>query len=251
MTPEDALARLLAAPIAHRGLHACGGAGPVENSISAARAAIAKGYGIECDVRLSRDGEAMVFHDAALGRLTGRDGDLADHDAEALAAIPLRGGPDTIPTLPAFLAAVAGRVPLVIEIKSDGEGDMRLAERAMALVAAYPGPVALESFDPRVVVHCRRAGAPCPVGLVGPLETGAPPEPSALAACQFLSWDVRQLDTLASGGLPLSAWTVRTRTDVATARRHGAQIVFEGFRPSSLSNERFPGEGDQATPSGS
>ena len=231
MPAADALARLFAAPIAHRGLHACGAAGPVENSISAARAAIAAGYGIECDIRLSRDGEAMAFHDAALGRLTGRDGDLAAHDAEALTAMPLRGGGDTIPTLPALLAAVGGRVPLVIEIKSDGDGDMRLAERAMALVAAYPGAVALESFDPKVVVHCRRAGAPCPIGLVGPLEMAAWPGDAAWAACQFLSWDVRRLETLTPAELPLSAWTVRTPVDAATARGYGAQIVFEGFRP--------------------
>ena len=66
--PSEALARLLAAPIAHRGLHACGAPGPVENSLSAAQAAIAAGYGIECDVQLSGDDEAIVFHDARLER---------------------------------------------------------------------------------------------------------------------------------------------------------------------------------------
>ena len=189
MAVADSLARLLARPIAHRGLHACGEPGPVENSISAAQAAIAAGYGIECDIQLSRDGEAMVFHDAGLGRLTGRDGDLAAHDVADLAAMPLRDGPDHIPTLAGFLAVIDGRVPLVIEVKAEGDGDMRLADRALALVADYPGIVALESFDPAVVLHCRRAGASCPVGLVGPLAADDAPDAAALEA----SYTVRRV----------------------------------------------------------
>ena len=229
----DGLAQLFATPIAHRGLHACGKPGPVENSISAARAAIAAGYGIECDIGLSRDGEAMVFHDAGLERLTGRAGALAGHDAADLTAMPLIGGVDRIPTLAGFLAEVYGRVPLVIEIKSDAGDAVGLADRALAFVADYKGVVALESFDPAVVLHCRRVGAPCPIGLVGPLGAHDAPDPAALAASDFLSWNVWRLAAVARAGLPLSTWTVRTEADVATARRHGAQIVFEGFRPAA------------------
>ena len=231
MAAHSALARLLAAPIAHRGLHACGAPGPVENSMSAAEAAIAAGYGIECDIRLSRDGEAMVFHDASLARLTGREGTVADHDASTLATLSLAGGPDRIPTLAAFLAAIDGRTPLVIELKSEDDGDVRLAARAVELVSSYPGVVALESFDLAILAHCRRAGAGCPIGLVGPDSDGAPPDPSGLAASDFLSWNVAQLGSVSRTGLPLSAWTVRTPADALAAERAGAQIVFEGFRP--------------------
>ena len=80
--------------------------GPVENSIGAAEAAIAAGYGIECDIQLSRDGEAMVFHDARLERLTRGSGRIADYDAAALGKLTLRDSCDQIPTLAMFLAAI-------------------------------------------------------------------------------------------------------------------------------------------------
>ena len=227
---EDRLARLVAAPIAHRGLHACGKPGPVENSLSAARAAIDAGYGIECDVQLSRDGEAMVFHDAKLDRLTAATGRVADHDAAALEALPLRGGPDTIPTLDAFLAAIGGRTQLVIEIKSDGDV-ARLTAKVLAAIAGYDGVAALESFDPAVVLQCRKTGCDQPIGLVGPAEDGALPDAAAVAASGFLSWDIAHLEEVAGLGRPLTSWTVRDAAAAARARRLDAQIVFEGFRP--------------------
>ena len=227
---SPALARLLAAPIAHRGLHACGHAGPVENSLSAAEAAIAAGYGIECDVQLSRDGEVVVFHDTELARLTGISGLVADQDAAALSAMRLAGSDDGIPTLAVFLDAISGRVPLVIEIKSMGDA-RHLTERVIKTVKGYRGVAALESFDPDVLLQCRRAGCRHPVGLVGPAEDGASPDPAALAASDFLSWSLAHLETAATTGLPLSTWTVRNPADAARARQFGAQIVFEGLRP--------------------
>ncbi len=241
MDVGTALARLLAAPIAHRGLHACGAPGPVENSLAAAEAAIEGGYGIECDIKLSRDGEAMVFHDDDLSRLIGVAGRLAEHDAAGLAAMRLRGGLDRIQTLEAFLARIGGSTPLVIEIKSDFDGDMRLTDRAMSLVADYAGVVALESFDPAIARRCR-AVARCPVGLVGPLED-MPPDPAALAASHFVSWDVRRLGMIADFALPRSTWTVRTRDQRDEAERHRAQIVFEGFRPEGPPQSADDGRG--------
>ncbi len=233
---DGALARLVAAPIAHRGLHACGApGGPVENSLAAARAAMAAGYGIECDVQLSRDGVAMVFHDAALARLTGIEGRIAEHDAAALGAMRLTGSDDTIPTLDGFLAAIAGRTPLVIEIKSDGDA-VRLTKKVLAAIAGYDGVAALESFDPVVVLQCRASGARQPVGLVGPLTadgTTLPPDADAVAASDFLSWDIAHLETAAALGRPLTTWTVRDAAAAARARRLSAQIVFEGFRPAA------------------
>ena len=73
---SDRVAFLKAQPFAHRGLH---GLGVVENSRAAFRAAIARGHGIETDVQGARDGEAMVFHDSTLDRLTASAGALAAH----------------------------------------------------------------------------------------------------------------------------------------------------------------------------
>ena len=114
---SNAPAWLTARPIAHRGLHDRA-AGIPENTLAAARAAIAGGYAIECDVQISADGEAMVFHDEALGRLTGAVALVAETRTDALRSLAVAGSSETIPTLPDTLAAIAGRVPLVVEVKS-------------------------------------------------------------------------------------------------------------------------------------
>lgn len=223
MPGADSLARMLARPIAHRGLHGCGGPGPVENTIAAALEAVEAGYGVECDVLFSRDGAPVVIHDATLERLAGRPEAVADLDAAALRAVTLRDG-NAIPTLDAFLAAVAGRVALVIEIKS--VPDASLADAVLDRIGRYGGPVVLESFDPAIVARCRNA--PCPVGLVGPGREAT--DPLVLPRCDFLSWSIGDLDALPAR-LPLTSWTVRSSEDAARAAAAGAQIVFEGWRP--------------------
>ena len=223
------LAKMLARPIAHRGLHGCGDAGPVENTIAAAQAAIAGGYGIECDVQLTGDGQVVVFHDETLDRLAGVPGRLGDMTAADLAGLALADH-SRIPSLAGFLAAIGGRVPLFIEIKSVGDGDMRLAGAVLDHVRDYPGPVALESFDPLVLARCR--GARCPVGLVGPSDSDAV-SPAHLPRCEFLSWDIAHVATAAEDHLrlPMTTWTVRDARQHASARACRAQIVFEGFLP--------------------
>ena len=109
------LSWITARPIAHRGLHDRA-RGVIENTAPAFAAAIAGNYPIECDLQLSRDGEAMVFHDEVLDRLTAQSGLLAGRAAADLQKIALTGGGDCIPTLDQVLAQVASRAPLLIEI---------------------------------------------------------------------------------------------------------------------------------------
>ena len=223
---REAIQAAFARPIAHRGLHCAGG--PVENTRAAARAAIAAGYGVECDVQLSRDGRAMVFHDERLDRLTGIAGALGDYDAEALGRLRLADG-SPIPTLAALLATIAGRVALVIELKGS---DPRLVEAVLADISGYGGPLVLESFDAATVSRC--AGAACPIGLVGPPRQGdGLATIAALPRCDFLSWSVERIAEAAARrpALPLSTWTVRTPAQSEAAQRAGAQIVFEQMRP--------------------
>ncbi|MCX7899608.1 MAG: glycerophosphodiester phosphodiesterase family protein, partial [Methylocystis sp.] len=111
------LAWLAARPIAHRGLHGLSPGTP-ENSIAAARAAIAAGYAIECDVQRAKDGAAFVFHDDTLERMTAGEGRVSEHNAAELARLTLRGGNEAVPCFDAFLAAIDGATPLVVEIKS-------------------------------------------------------------------------------------------------------------------------------------
>lgn len=247
---------LTARPIAHRGLHDRA-QGVIENSASAARAAMARNYAIECDIQISADGEAMVFHDETLERLTQSHGRLDECSAATLSSTALRGSDDPITPLPTFLALIAGRVPLIVEIKSAFDGDMRLAERAAAIVSSYAGPVALKSFDPRVMAHLRRHReklriAHAPLGMVAQAHYDHP-EWNGLSADQkhalahFLHWQDTQPDFLSycvddlphaapyllrqALGLPVMAWTVRTPRQSENAARWADQVVFEGCTP--------------------
>jgi len=242
---------LTARPIAHRGLHDRA-AGRPENTLAAARAAVAGGFAIECDVQISRDGEAMVFHDAALGRLTGASEAVAERSASDLGTLTIGETAETIPTLPAFLAAVSGAVPVVIEVKSRYDGDLRLATRAAEVAKAYTGPVVLKSFDPQVVAALRDLCPDIPRGIVAettqddPAYAALPPSMRlalsnllhfAETRPDFLSWRVDDLPCAPTylcrllGRIPVMAWTVRTADQRARAGAHADQMVFEGFVP--------------------
>lgn len=242
---------LTARPIAHRGLHDAA-AGRVENSLSAARAAIDAGCAIECDVQMSSDGEAMVFHDFTLDRLTQARGRVDAMTAADLARLALKDGPDRIPTLSDLLMAIDGRVPLIVEVKSRFDGDARLTRRTCEIMRQHGGPVALKSFDPAVLIAARPLCAGAPLGIVAmngydypDYAALAPDRKHALANLlhfgetrpDFLSWRVRDLPTAAAYlcraalRLPVMAWTVRNAMERARAAAHADQMVFEGFRP--------------------
>ena len=242
---------LVARPIAHRGLHERA-AGVVENSPAAARAAIERGFAVECDVQLTRDGNAVVFHDFTLERLTAAAGAVAERSAAELTGLELRGSTDRIPTLDALLGQLAGRVPLVCEVKSRFDGDVRLADRVAAAAAAYPGPLAIKSFDPAVVAHLRGLDLPNPLGLVAQADHSDPSWGALQAGTRqgfagflhyadtrpdFLSYRVDDLPHAvphlfrAALGLPVMGWTVRTPDQRQRAARWADQMVFEGFTP--------------------
>ncbi|WP_027173061.1 glycerophosphodiester phosphodiesterase [Methylobacterium sp. 10] len=248
---SNAPAWLTATPIAHRGLHDRA-AGIPENTLASAKAAIADGYAIECDVQLSADGEAMVFHDEALGRLTGAVALVAEMRADALRSLAVAGSPETIPTLPDTLAAIAGRVPLVVEVKSRFTGDLRLVERVAAIVSGYDGPVAVKSFDPVLIEAFAGLAPDIPRGIVGETAQDDPAYalmPESLRRSlsdllhlgasrpDFLSWRVDDLPCAATylcrhlGRMPLMTWTVRNPDQRKRAHEHADQMVFEGFRP--------------------
>lgn len=245
---------LVARPIAHRGLHARG-EGRIENSLDAARAALARSYAIECDVQMSADGEIMVFHDARLDRLTAETGPLAARSAKELAEIALKGSNDTIPTLVQFLDLIAGRVPLIVELKSAFDGNVRLAHRVAEIVRARAAPIALKSFDPDMIAALRAsngAGADVPLGLVAEAhylgdEWAAltPERRAALPALvdyaqtrpDFLSFRVDDLPHAgphlfrAALAKPVMSWTICTPAQRARAALWADQMVFEGFTP--------------------
>ncbi len=218
MTDRLAPGWLNARPIAHRGLHDRT-AGIPENTIAAAKAAIAGGYAIECDVQLSRDGEAMVFHDAGLGRLTGADGLVRERDAADLGQLTVLGSAERVPTLPEFLETIAGRTPLIVEVKTRFDGDLALARRTAEIVAAYDGPLAVKSFDPVIVGALAGLVPGIPRGIVAESRHDDPSYASLTEAQRhglgqllhfsesrpdFLSWRVDDLPNAATHSLPPS-----------------------------------------------
>jgi glycerophosphoryl diester phosphodiesterase len=236
---------LTARPVAHRGLHDAA-AGVIENTHSAFNAAVAGNYAIECDLQLSADGEAMVFHDSTLDRLTEAQGALHAHTSDELKRIDFKNTPDRMISLSDLCALVGGRVTLVIEIKSHYDRDTRLAARTAEILQGYAGPVAAMSFDPVAVSALRDFAPGLPRGLVAenksPKDVGQSGGSGYLREVlhsrpHFLAWSVRDLPAAApligrfALGLPLLTWTVRTEEQRKTAGRYASQMIFEGFRP--------------------
>jgi glycerophosphoryl diester phosphodiesterase len=250
MTRAPLPAGFLRLPVAHRALHDRA-AGRPENSRDAVRAAVAAGYAIEIDVQLSSDGQAMVFHDDSLDRLTAETGPLRARTAADLGAIRLTDAADGIPTLPEILALVAGRVPLLVEVK-DQTGDLSAGvgplERAVAAaLVGYTGPVALMSFNPHSVAALADLAPAVPRGLTtmtfDPEEWGltgaraaelsAIPDYNRVGA-SFVSHHWRDLADpriadLAAQGAGILCWTIRSPDAEATARKVAHNVTFEGY----------------------
>jgi len=241
----------LGAPIAHRAYHDRA-AGRPENSRAAIQAAITAGYGIEIDIQPSADGRAMVFHDYDLARLTGETGAVKQRGAEELGRLTLLGGKEGIPTLAEVLALVAGRVPLLIEIKDQdgamGPGVGALEEAVVRDLSRYAGEVALMSFNPHSVAVLSEAMPDRPRGLTtcGYRLENWPLLPKATrtllrdipdygrTGASFISHDARDLDRprvaeLKNEGAAVLCWTIRSPEAEAQARRIARNVTFEGY----------------------
>jgi glycerophosphoryl diester phosphodiesterase len=244
---------LTARPVAHRGLHDRA-RGIIENMPGAAQAAIAGRFGIECDIQLTADGEAMVHHDDELGRLTEASGALKEKTAAELKAVKFKDTDERMMSLADLCALVAGRVPLVIEMKSHFDGDRRLVKRMAEVLASYSGPAVGMSFDPDQVLALREIMPALPRGIVAESTYDAADWPEATPAQRqgmthlrhafrtrphFVAYWVDELPAVAPWiarnlfGLPLLTWTVRTPEQRARAARYTDQMIFEGFVPGT------------------
>ena len=209
--------------------------------MAAFAAAMARGLAIECDVQLTADDAAVVFHDFSLERLTAARGAVIDHTAAELAAVPLTGGDDGIPSLTAMLERVAGRVPLLIEVKSRRHWPVaRLCAAVARDLAGYRGLHAVMSFDPRVAAWFRAHAPGHATGLIysefeqrGWLAALRRHWALSLARPDFVACDVRGLPGRFTAarrrrGLPVATWTVRTPALRQTARAHADALIAEG-----------------------
>ncbi|WP_129792041.1 glycerophosphodiester phosphodiesterase family protein [Sphingosinicella sp. CPCC 101087] len=246
MARRERLARLIARPFAHRGLH---GKGRVENSRAAFDAAIAAGFGIELDVQASADGEAIVFHDYDLERLTESRGLVAAFTADSLARVRLRGTAEAISTLPEVLDLIGGRTPLLIELKSPGRRVAALSGAVQRALERYDGPVAVMSFNPEIGRWFARNAPGLLRGLVvteaGRRWRGGVARQIAFwrSRPDFLAYDIRDLPSRfaarqRSRGHVVLTWTCRSEDEKKRAGRHADQVIFEEAEAAAPAESR-------------
>jgi len=242
----EAWDRIFAPAIAHRGLWSKDG--PPENSLGAFEAACEAGYGIELDVQLSSDGEAMVFHDTSLKRLTGIEGRVGEHTAADLGQMKLPGGEETIPTLVDTLAVVGRRAMVLIELKTAYGEVGPLEQRVHDIIIDHNGPIALIGFNPyshawyadrhpsilRGLDSYAYRGADNARMAPEQRKSFARLEHVAIARPHFLALGLDMLpDPRADGyraeGLPVVAWTTRSPAEWDAVKVHCDNHIFEGF----------------------
>jgi glycerophosphoryl diester phosphodiesterase len=244
---------LTARPIAHRGLHDRA-RGIIENMPAAAQAAVSGNFSIECDIQLAADGEAMVHHDDALGRLTEGSGALLGMTSGQLRAVKFKDTSERMMSLGELCALVDGRVPLVIEVKSHFDGDRKLVTRMSEVLASYSGPVVGMSFDPDQVLALREKMPTLPRGITAQRNYDddywkklTPEQRESMLHLRrafrtgphFMAYRVDDLPAplpwVARNifDLPLLGWTVHTLEQRARAARYADQMIFEGFLPGT------------------
>jgi len=247
-------AAFFARPITHRGLHDRS-KGVIENSPSAFRAAIAAGYGIELDVQLTSDAQAMVFHDYDMARLTGAQGAIQTRTAEVVRGMTLSDSDDTIFDLPAVLELVGGRVPLLIELK-DQDGSMGPnvgpLERTVAdALKGYHGDAAVMSFNPYSTTMMAQLAPDRPRGLVTSSYDPSNWAPLSAKTCNhlreipdydrsgasFISHEANDLSRprvaeLKAQGAAILCWTIKSQAQADEALKIAQNITFEGFIPA-------------------
>jgi glycerophosphoryl diester phosphodiesterase len=231
-------------PIAHRGLWSPDG--PPENSLGAFQAACAAGYAIELDVRLSADGEAMVFHDDRLKRMTGEDGRVRDRSAAELSELRLNGTDEKIPTLLETLALVGHRAMVHVELKTPYGEVGPLEQRVYEVIGDHHGPVCVIGFNPysHAWFADRHPGVlrgldsysyrPAPDLAEAQRRSFASLEHVAVARPHFLALGLDMLPSaraakLRGEGMPIVAWTIRDPAQWDAVKDGCDNLIFEGF----------------------
>jgi glycerophosphoryl diester phosphodiesterase len=235
---------LTTTPIAHRGLH---DEEYPENSLPAFVAAANSGFALELDLHMSSDGRLVVFHDADLKRMTGQGGFVADVQAAALTQLRLSGTEYVIPLFEEVLELVEGKAPILAEIKA-GSSMTRVGPVLRTLIAGYGGPVAVQSFDPRVLLWLKKHAPHVVRGQISGAFDGEQLFPAqefllrsmllnVLSRPDFLAFDLRAMPSASVSAwriildAPLLLWTIRTPEELVAARKYGANVIFEALRP--------------------
>ncbi len=226
--------------VAHRGLHDRE-LGIPENSLPAFARAVEQGKAIELDLHATADNRLVVLHDFQLKRMTGVPGIVEEWTLEDLRKLRLQGTDAQIPTLDEVLELVNGRVPLLLEIKSERLGEVgRLEPVLMKRLASYQGEFILEAFNPEVLVWLHRHAPQYIRGQLGNLDDENRQFKfysrhlmfNPLSRPDFIAFDIQKIDyklrlACKKHGLPLLGWTIRTEAELKKADRLCDGVIYE------------------------
>ncbi len=231
---------------AHRGLH---GEGACENSLTAFARAVEAGFGIELDIRLSREGRLVVFHDDTLTRVAGVEKKVADLTVDELRLVRLGDTDDYVPTFREVLDLVGGRVPLLIEIKM-GVGEDAVAKRFLEEIEGYEGDYIVESFNPSALRTVREARPDVMVGFLSMKYSSIEKfRTQAVYRClegllanflfrpNFIAYEKGAVDKLSLRLIKkifspvMLAWTVRSPEEEAASAKLFDSVIFENYIP--------------------
>ena len=229
---------LKAQPIAHRGYHDMNKQ-VWENTLSAFSRAVDAGFAIECDLQYTADSIPVVFHDDDTERLCGIKGDVRARTAGELGLMAIGGTKDKVPTLTQMLRLVAGKVPLVIELKGRKGDDEGFADAVLETLEGYQGHVALMSFDHWLLKDLKALDSPYPLGLTAggnQPESFFIHEEAMQLGLDFISYFYGDLPNSfitkeRALGRPVLTWTVRDQAGADHTFSHADQMTFEGFDP--------------------
>ena len=222
-----------------------------ENSLAACRAAMEHGYGLILDVRITKDGVPVLFHDERIYRMTGFAGDVETSTLAEIKAMRLLGTEERIPTLEEALELVDGQVPVVLELHVCGGNYETLCDLVCDVLDVYEGVFAVQSFDPRVLRWFRQQR-----------NEYIRCQMSDYNYCSGTSWKSRIWDLFCTSlfmnfltepdmiscsmgtrinpslwlcrilyHVPWFVWTVRTMEEYEQVRTDGAIVVFESMEP--------------------
>lgn len=236
---------LTAVPFAHRG--AWSPEAP-ENSLAAIRRAVDAGFGIEVDVRATRDRVLIAHHDEHADRSLGLDVAVRSATIADLRAGRLFGTDERLATLAEVLEVVRGRVPLLVEVKPERTRRLDVLRAVAEMLRDYDGPVGVQSFDPRHVVALRRRWPDLLRGQLLGIRPGARGVPTALrwlldrhptrdlAAPDYAAVAVWLLAAGGGPGVdgPVIAWPVDADSDLRPVARAADNIIVDPSDTATL-----------------
>lgn len=234
---------------AHRGLHDNESDAP-ENSMAAFARAVEAGYGIELDIRLSKDKIPVVFHDETLSRVCGVEGKVVDYTYEELQQFSLCNSAQRIPKFEDVLGLVDGKVPLIVEFKMENM-DVSLCPIADRLLREYRGLYCMESFNPLALWWFRWHHGKVMRGQLSDAfsKEGKFHGPAYFVVQNLLVNFIGKPDFVAyhhiyyrilslriCRGLYRNtavAWTIKSQEELNRARKHFDIFIFDSFLPQT------------------